>query len=64
MFLTLEATEVILFIGIFANGNIVKFRLHRRPDRAGRLVHLGGRGANGMGGPVVPVGRPILGPRI
>ena len=42
VFLTLEITEIVLFIGNFA-GNIVDRshrRLHRRPHRAGRLVHL------------------------
>ena len=52
VFLTLEATEIILFIGNFSNSSRHRQvrRLDRRADRAGGLVHLGGRGAQRHGG--------------
>ena len=55
VFLTLEITEIFLFIGnlttkvpvlppdINIGGAVTDRRLHRRGDRAGGLVHLGGR---------------------
>ena len=45
VFLTLEATEIILFIGFFAGQHQRHQgrRLRRHADRGGRLVHLGGR---------------------
>ncbi len=47
VFLTLEATEVILFIGVLRQqlGRAQVRRLHRDPDRDCRLVHVRGRGA-------------------
>ena len=46
VFLTLEATEIVLFIGNFAGNSQHRQgrRLHRHPDRAGGLVRLGRRG--------------------
>ena len=63
MFLTLEATEVVLFIGNFAaNANVVKIGGYVGVVTAARrLVHLGRcRGQHMRGGaPTLPVGKPL-----
>jgi succinate-acetate transporter protein len=63
VFLTLEATEVVLFIGVFAgNANIVKIGGY-----VGILTALcawytsaAGVGAGVAGRPVLPVGKPLV----
>jgi succinate-acetate transporter protein len=67
VFLTLELTEIILFIGNFAGSSgTVKFGGYVGVLTALVAWYTSAAGvANGMGGRVtVPVGRPLLGPRI
>jgi uncharacterized protein len=67
VFLTLEATEIVLFAGNFAgNANIVKAGGYVGVLTALCAWYASAAGvANGMGGRVsVPVGRPLLGPRV
>ena len=67
VFLTLEATEIILFAGNFAgNANIVKAGGYVGVLTALVAWYTSAAGvANGMGGRVtVPVGRPLLGARL
>ena len=66
VFLTLEATEVILFIGNFAGSSgTVKFGGYVGVVTAAAAWYASAAGvANGMGGRLrVPVGRPLLAPR-
>ena len=67
VFLTLEATEIILFIGNFTNSTgTVKFGGYVGVLTALVAWYTSSAGvANGMGGRVrVPVGRPLLAPRV
>lgn len=67
VFLTLELTEILLFIGNFAaNTNIVKIGGYLGVITAAAAWYASAAGvANGMGGRLsVPVGKPILGSRI
>jgi uncharacterized protein len=67
VFLTLEATEIILFAGNFAgNANIVKAGGYVGVLTALVAWYTSAAGvANGMGGRVsLPVGRPLLAPRV
>jgi uncharacterized protein len=67
VFLTLEATEIVLFAGNFAgNANIVKAGGYVGVLTALCAWYASAAGvANGMGGRVsVPVGKPLLGPRV
>lgn len=67
VFLTLELTEILLFIGNFeANNNIVKIGGYLGIITAVAAWYASAAGvANGMGGRLsAPVGKPILGPRI
>ena len=67
VFLTLEATEIVLFAGNFAgNANIVKAGGYVGVLTALVAWYTSAAGvANGMGGRVrVPVGRPLLAPRV
>jgi uncharacterized protein len=67
VFLTLELTEIVLFIGFLgANANIVKVGGYIGIITALAAWYASAAGvANGMGGRLTaPVGRPILGPRI
>jgi uncharacterized protein len=67
VFLTLELTEIILFIGNFAGSSgTVKFGGYVGVVTALCAWYTSAAGvANGMGGRVsVPVGRPLLGPRV
>jgi len=66
VFLTLELTEIILFIGNFAGSSgTVKFGGYVGVVTAGAAWYASAAGvANGMGGRLtVPVGRPLLAPR-
>ena len=66
VFLTLEITEIILFIGNFAGSSgTVKFGGYVGVVTAGAAWYASAAGvANGMGGRLtVPVGRPLLAPR-
>ncbi len=67
VFLTLEATEIVLFAGNFAgNANIVKAGGYVGVLTALVAWYTSAAGvANGMGGRIhVPVGRALLGPRV
>jgi uncharacterized protein len=67
VFLTLELTEIILFIGNFAGSSgTVKFGGYVGVLTALVAWYTSAAGvANGMGGRIsVPVGRPLLGPRV
>jgi uncharacterized protein len=67
VFLTLEITEIVLFIGnLGGNANIVKVGGYIGIITAAAAWYASAAGvANGMGGRLsVPVGKPILGPRI
>ena len=67
VFLTLEATEIILFIGNFeGSSGTVKFGGYVGVVTAAAAWYASAAGvANGMGGRIsVPVGRPLLGPRV
>jgi len=67
VFLTLELTEIILFIGLFTNSSgTVKFGGYVGVLTAVDAWYTSAAGvANGMGGRLrVPVGRPLMGPRI
>jgi hypothetical protein len=67
VFLTLELTEIFLFIGnLGGNANIVKIGGYIGIITAIAAWYTSAAGvANGMGGRLsVPVGRPILGPRV
>ncbi len=67
VFLTLEATEIVLFAGNFAgNANIVKAGGYVGVLTALVAWYTSAAGvANGMGGRLhVPVGRPLLAPRV
>jgi uncharacterized protein len=67
VFLTLELTEIILFIGNFAGSTgTVKFGGYVGVLTALVAWYTSAAGvANGMGGRIsVPVGRPLLGPRV
>lgn len=67
VFLTLEATEIILFIGNFANSSgTVKFGGYVGVLTAAVAWYTSAAGvANGMGGRLaVPVGRPLIAPRV
>ena len=67
VFLTLEATEVILFIGNFSGSSgTVKFGGYVGVVTAAAAWYASAAGvANGMGGRLsAPVGRPLLGPRV
>ena len=67
VFLTLEATEIILFIGNFeGSSGTVKFGGYMGVVTAVAAWYASAAGvANGMGGRIsVPVGRPLLGPRV
>jgi hypothetical protein len=67
VFLTLEITEIVLFIGnLGGNANIVKIGGYIGIITAIAAWYTSAAGvANGMGGRLsVPVGRPILGPRV
>jgi len=70
VFLTLEATEIILFIGNFTNSGAAPNSIVRIGGYVGVVTavcawYASAAGvANGMGGRLsVPVGRPLLGPR-
>ncbi len=67
VFLTLELTEIVLFIGTFAaNTNVIKIGGYIGVLTALCAWYASAAGvANGMGGRVsVPVGRPLLAPRV
>jgi succinate-acetate transporter protein len=67
VFLTLELTEIILFIGNFSGSSgTVKFGGYLGIVTAACAWYASAAGvANGMGGRfTVPVGRPIIGPRV
>jgi len=67
VFLTLEATEIILFIGNFSGSSgTVKFGGYVGVVTAAAAWYASAAGvANGMGGRLsVPVGRPLLAPRV